>query len=257
MVLRTRRARLHQLASKTHKWLAIIIGVQLLLWFASGTLMSFLPIDKVHGDHLVDRTIVAPIPVGVPLASPATLAGNVGAPVTSLTYRMSLGRPVAELTTPKGVRLADATTGAMLPSATAAQAEAVARAAWRGSGRPNARVERIERAAPEYRGALPAWRVAFDDADDTRVFVAGDTGRITAVRTGTWRLYDFFWGLHIMDWKNHADFNTPWLLAFAIGGLVLWLGGAVLLWMRWPVRRRAPRRGALIQAGGTKTGEQR
>lgn len=238
MVLRTRRARLHQLASRTHKWLAIILGVQLLLWFASGTLMSFLPIDKVHGDHLVDRTIVAPIPADAALASPATLTRSAGAPVTALTYRMLLGRPVAELTTPKGVRLADATTGAMLPPATATQAEAVARSAWRGEGRPISRVDRIERPAPEFRGALPAWRVAFDDADDTRVFVAADTGRIAAVRTGTWRLYDFFWGLHIMDWKNHEDFNTPWLLAFAIGGLLFWVGGAVLLWMRWPVRRR-------------------
>lgn len=200
--------------------------------------MSFLPINKVHGDHLVDRAIVAPIPAGAALASPATLTESAGAPVTTLTYRMLLGRPVAELTTPKGVWLADATTGAMLPPATAVQAEAVARAAWRGEGRPMSRVDRIERAASEYRGALPAWRVAFDDADDTRVFVAADTGRIAAVRTGTWRLYDFFWGLHIMDWKNHADFNTPWLLGFAIGGLLFWVVGAVLLWMRWPVRRR-------------------
>ena len=236
--MRGRRARLHQFASKTHKSLAIIIGIQLLLWFASGTVMSFLPIDKVHGDHLVDRTIVAPIPAGMSLASPAALTKSAGAPVTSLTYRMLLGRPIVELTTAKGIRLADATTGAMMPPATAAQAEAVARAAWRGDARPTASVERIERASPEYRGALPAWRVAFDDADDTCVFVAGDTGRIAAVRTGTWRLYDFFWGLHIMDWKNHADFNTPWLLAFAIGGLVFWIGGAVLLWMRWPIRRR-------------------
>lgn len=238
MVLRPRRGRLHRLASRTHKWLAIVIGIQLLLWFASGTVMSFLSIDEVHGDHLVDRTIDVPIPAGIALASPAALTKGAGAPVTSITYRMLLGRPIAELTTPERVRLADATTGAMLPPATAAQAEAVARAAWRGEGRPIARVERIDRAAPEYRGALPAWRVAFDDADETRVFVTRDTGRIAAVRTGPWRLYDFFWGLHIMDWKNHEDFNTPWLLAFAIAGLVLWLGGAVLLWMRWPARRR-------------------
>jgi hypothetical protein len=71
--------------------------------------------------------------------------------------------------------------------------------------------------------------VTFTDPDSTRVFVTADTGRIVAVRTGTWRLYDFFWGLHIMDWKNHEDFNTPWLLGFALGGLALWLGGAVLL----------------------------
>jgi hypothetical protein len=229
---------LHRIASRTHKWLAIVIGVQLLFWFASGTLMSFLPIETVRGEHLVDRTTVAPIPATMILAPPAVLTKSAGGAVTSLTYRMSLGQAIAELTTPKGVRLADATTGAMLPPTTAAQAEAIARAAWRGDDRPAARVERVERGTADYRGALPAWRVAFADAEDTSVFVAADTARITAVRTGTWRLYDFFWGLHIMDWKNHENFNTPWLLAFAVGGLLLWIGGAVLLWMRWPGRRR-------------------
>ena len=42
--------RLHLGASKVHKWLSLIIGIQLLLWFASGALMSFLPIDKVRGE---------------------------------------------------------------------------------------------------------------------------------------------------------------------------------------------------------------
>lgn len=201
--------------------------------------MSFLPIDRVHGDHLVNRKAVANLPSGVPLAPPSAIVAVTAAPIETVTYRVWLGRPVAEVATANGIRLFDARTGAVLPAPTAPQAEAVARAAWRGSGRPATTVERIERASPEYRGTLPAWRVAFADPDATRVFVAADTGRIAAVRTGTWRLYDFFWGLHIMDWQGHENFNTPWLLAFAIGGLALWLGGAVLLYMRWPKRRRS------------------
>lgn len=44
MVLRSRKLRLHIGASKLHRWLSLIIGVQLLLWFSSGLLMSVLPI---------------------------------------------------------------------------------------------------------------------------------------------------------------------------------------------------------------------
>jgi hypothetical protein len=238
VVLKSAKLRLHLLASRTHKWLAIIIGAQLLLWFASGALMSFLPIDRVHGDHLVDRKAAAPLPRGSTFAPPSAIVGAADAPIEAITYRMWLGRPVAEVATAKGTRLFDAATGQALPAPTAREAEEIARLAWRGGARPAAKVERIERASPEYRGTLPAWRVAFADLDSTRVFVAADTGRISAVRTGTWRLYDFFWGLHIMDWTNHENFNTPWLLAFAIGGLALWLGGAVLLYMRWPKTRR-------------------
>ena len=117
------------------------------------------------------------------------------------------------------------------------QATRIARAAWKGADKPASQPSRVTAESPEYRGALPAWRIAFADADRTSVFVAVESGRITAVRTGTWRLYDFFWSLHIMDWKNHEDFNTWWLLAFAIGGLTLGVAGTILLFMRWPIRK--------------------
>ncbi|MES2338409.1 MAG: PepSY domain-containing protein [Pseudomonadota bacterium] len=236
--MRSPRARLHLLASRAHKWLAIVVGAQLLLWFASGALMSFLPIDRVHGDHLVDRTTVLPLNPEVRLAASSEYLRSVGAPVQSITIRMLGSKPVAEIVTANGVTLVDAVTASRLPRLDESLAETIARDAWRGTGRPATSVTLVTNASAEYRGPLPAWRVAFADADATRVFIPASTGRIAAVRTGTWRLYDFFWGLHIMDWKNHENFNTPWLLSFALGGIVLWLGGAVLLYMRWPVRRR-------------------
>lgn len=238
----SRRMRIHLFASRLHKWLAIIIGVQLLLWFASGAVMSLLPIDRVHGDHLVDRKTVLTIPANAPLIHPLSYLKALGTPPQSVTLRMLEGKPVAEVLTATGIRLFDAVSGGALPPIDARHAEAIARKAWRGSGAPAAKVERIEKEGPEYRGTLPAWRVAFADPDATRVFIAADTGRIAAVRTGTWRLYDFFWGLHIMDWTQHENFNTPWLIGFALGGLALWIGGALLLYMRWPIRRRRRQR---------------
>ena len=85
MVLKSAKLRLHLLASRTHKWLAIIIGAQLLLWFASGALMSFLPIDRVHGDHLVDRKAAAPLPRGSTFAPPSAIVGAADAPIGAIT----------------------------------------------------------------------------------------------------------------------------------------------------------------------------
>lgn len=233
-----RRTRFHLAASRVHKWLALIIGAQLLIWFASGVLMSFLPIDKVRGEHLVDRETIAVIPQGSPMVSPDKIAAQAGGSVEAMTWRMLDDRPVAEVTTSRGIRLFEAATGTALPPVDAATATRIAARAWKSGETPSSTVSRVTRESPEYRAALPAWRVAFADPDQTSVFVAADTGRITAVRTGTWRLYDFFWSLHIMDWKNHQDFNTPWLLAFAIGGLLLGVAGTILLFLRWPLRRR-------------------
>lgn len=230
--------RLHIGASKVHKWLSLIIGVQLLLWFASGALMSFLPIDKVRGEHIVARDKVEAIPVGLPMIAPDKIVARANGLVESMTWRMLDGNAVVEVITPKGLRLFDATTGTAVPPVDAALATKIALTAWKTTAMPVDRTSRVTRESPEYRGALPAWRVEFRDADQTSIFVAAESGRITAVRTGTWRLYDFFWSLHIMDWKNHEDFNTPWLLAFAVGGLALGIAGSILLFMRWPLRRR-------------------
>ena len=232
------RTRFHVAASRVHKWLALIIGAQLLIWFASGVIMSFLPIEQVRGEHLVDRDSVMPIPAGMALIAPQRIVAQSGAPVEAMTWHMLDSRPIAEVTTAKGVRLFDAATGAPLPPVDAAMATKIARTAWKSDQKPSSTATIVKTESPEYRAALPAWRIAFADPEETSIFVAAETGRITAVRTGTWRLYDFFWSLHIMDWKNHENFNTWWLLAFAIGGLVLGIAGTILLFMRWPFRRR-------------------
>ena len=232
------KLRVHLFASRLHKWLALFIGAQLLIWFASGALMSFLPIDKVRGEHLVDRKAVTAIPAGSRFADPATISARAEAPVQAITWHMVGTRAVAEVTTANGVSLFDSQTAEALPPIDASQATSIAKAAWKSAIKPQSKASRVTEESPEYRGALPAWRIAFADPDATSVFVAADTGQITAVRTGTWRLYDFFWSLHIMDWKSHENFNTWWLLSFAIGGLILGLAGTALLFMRWPFRRR-------------------
>lgn len=200
--------------------------------------MSLLPIERVRGEHLVDREAAPPLPAGASYASPQTILAASGAPVRTLRHRMLLGRPVVEVETGSGeLRLHDATTGARLPPVDARQAQAIALGAYRAAPMPKAVVERVTAASTEYKGRLPAWRVVLADADNTRVYVS-DTGAIAAVRTGTWRLYDFFWGLHIMDWSEHENFNTPWLKGFAVGGLALAIAGTILLYLRWPRRRR-------------------
>ena len=200
--------------------------------------MSFVPIDKVRGEHLVNRDVVTTIPAGIRFADPAQISIKAKAPVEAINWHMLGGQMVAEVTTAKGIMLFDAQTGELIPPVGATQATVIANAAWKSAAKPTSKASRVTAESPEYRAALPAWRIAYADPDATSIFVAADTGRITAVRTGTWRLYDFFWSLHIMDWKNHENFNTWWLLAFAIGGLILGLAGSVLLFIRWPFRRK-------------------
>jgi len=73
------------------------MGVQLLLWFSGGLLMSILPIEKVRGEHLVARDSGAPLAPMQQLASPAAVLGAATGAVRKLRYTSLLGQPVAEL----------------------------------------------------------------------------------------------------------------------------------------------------------------
>lgn len=151
------RTRVHLIASRVHKWLALVIGAQLLIWFASGVIMSFLPIEKVRGEHLVDRDRIVAIRADAELLSPSALAGRVAAPVTSMTVHMLDNRPVAELVTNKGIKLFDAVTGAALPPVDAALATRIARAAWTSPQPPRSMAQKVVSMQEKEVAGLQSW----------------------------------------------------------------------------------------------------
>lgn len=217
-----------------HKWVAAIVGVQVVLWVSGGVVMSAFPIERVRGEHNaappLDRQIGA-ADLGMPLADVLAVAG----PVASIRTTWVAGTLYLELDRHDlPTLLVDAASGAITDGVGADLARAVARADFSGDGQVT-RVTWQERPSTEYRGVLPVWRVDFDDAGSTTLYVSPETGRLLARRNDTWRLYDFFWMLHIMDYDAREDFNHPLLITAAAVALVVVLSGFVLLFYR--VRR--------------------
>ncbi len=105
---------------------------------------------------------------------------------------------------------------------------------------PVAAVERVEEvgSGSEYRGRpLPAWRVIFDHPSATRIYVAADTGQVMARRNRTWRIFDFLWMFHILDFEDRNDFNHWLLRIMSVLGVLTVASGFFLFvlttpWMR-------------------------
>jgi hypothetical protein len=116
----------------------------------------------------------------------------------------------------------------LLPPLSAADAAAEVTARLRSDARIEA-VRRTDAAKPpiELRRPLATWQV--DLSDGTHVFVAADSGAIVATRTGWWRVYDWMWGLHIMDLSGREDTHHPTLVVFAAISLVTVLLALILL----------------------------
>ena len=224
-----------------HKWIALIVGVQVLFWVAGGLVMTAIPIEKVRGEHHAAERAPAALPASG-LLSPQDAARAAG--LTSLS-QATLGStprgPVWTLTAPGGEPvIVSARDGRPLPALTETEAARLAAAAYRGDGKPVS-TRLLPQAPAETGKSGPLWRVDFDDAENTAFYLSPQTGEVVSRRSELWRFYDLFWRLHVMDWQNGEDFNHPLIVLAAFLTLVITVTGFVLLWIRlardWTVAR--------------------
>ena len=160
-------------------------------------------------------------------------------PLTSLSLKQGASGPRWVAVLQDGTtRAADPSTGAWLPevSATGAAQEVTAR--YSGS----ATIAQVSRTDPDnppldLRRRIPAWQVRMSDG--THVYVDARSGEIAATRTRFWRLYDWMWGLHIMDLKTREDTHNPLVIGFGIIALVTTVLALVMLPLTIRRRRRA------------------
>ena len=54
------------------------------------------------------------------------------------------------------------------------------------------------------------------------------TQEIVAVRSNQWRIWDFMWGIHIMDWEERDNISNIFLKVFSILALLSAISGIYL-----------------------------
>lgn len=216
---------------RIHKWVALVVGVQVLAWVGGGLGMTLMPIEAVRGEH----TIAAPPDYAIDTAALLSLAEAEarlgGLDVTGAQLVRWHDGPVWRLETRQGPIVIDAVTGQRRTPVTRETALAIAEAGYEG-GAPIADIEYFADAPFEYRRPNPSWRVSFDDGEGTRLYVNAQTGVIDARRNDMWRLFDVFWMLHIMDYRERENFNHPLVISMALLALLTVLAGLSLLVIR-------------------------
>ncbi|RMH10155.1 MAG: hypothetical protein D6695_11965, partial [Planctomycetota bacterium] len=94
----------------------------------------------------------------------------------------------------------------------------------------------------EYRsGPLPAYAVQLDHPKRPHIYIDARSGQITARRNRPWRIFDFFWMLHTMDYAGRDDFNHPLLTGFSVLAIASAGSGLALWGWRAMPRRRSTR----------------
>ena len=212
------------LVRKTHKYLSILISIQLLLWTISGIYFAFNQIELVRGEQyrLPQAFSVDLSKVNLVLDSVKSIQVARRFSEEILIVRKETGTEYLNLE------------GVALEKLSKTQATSIVSAVT--SLTPLA-VEEINDPEPgsEYRGRnLPLFKVITQDQenDEINVYVDAISGQVVAIRSEQWRLWDLMWGLHIMDWETRDEINNWLLKIFSVLALISSLTG-VIIFFRW------------------------
>jgi uncharacterized iron-regulated membrane protein len=220
----------------THKWIGLIVGLQVLAWVVSGLFMTWFPIATVRSEHLIRETPPRTVQQSVDLTTATDQLAKMSIAISRLELVDIAGRWMWRIdSNGKPHALMDIATGQVLSPLNEAAARDIATADYAGEGKIVS-ATLIEKDAPiEYRNTLPVWQFVFDDADETHLYVQPLTGKVAARRSGLWRVYDFLWSLHIMDYTERDNFNNWPVVIMTLLALVLTISGfGILVYRFWP-----------------------
>lgn len=229
-------AKTMRLFARWHIWLGWLAGVPLVLWTVSGLVMVARPIEVVRGDQLRRAIADPPLPAGADIA--VRLPADRARPVREVSAKVEGGRVITRLTyADDSIERFDAEGRKLGPFSDVEARLLVAKAIVGGDRVAAVRLFGANDPPFDFRRPLAAWQVTL--ADGTHVYVGRDTGQIEAVRTRWWRVFDFFWGLHIMDLQTRENTHHPLLIGFAALALVSSVLGTILLFRRRKARVKA------------------
>lgn len=220
-----RRTPMQRLA-RWHIWLGWAVAIPVLLWMVSGLFMALRPIEEVRGNHLRIEAQEEVLSAATGITLP-----TLERPARSLSVAMQDGRPVVKAEFADGSLARFDAGGKPLPPLDEAAARALVAKRIKGGDRAeSAALFAADKVPFDFRRPMPVWQVVL--ADGTHVYVGRDSGAIEAVRTRWWRVYDFLWGLHILDPATREDTSHPLLIAAAALGLIGSVLGSILLFRR-------------------------
>lgn len=208
---------------KSHRYLGIFLGVQFLFWTTSGLYFSWTNLDEIHGDHFKNLEQQPKAFAG--LIAPGSL--DVGEGIRSVEIRDINEIPYYWVNENQLYNALDGT-----PKASINREEAIYVAVKNmKNGLEIASIDLIEQVGKhhEYREKLlPAYVISYEGNENLKAYVSAKDGKFQTVRHRGWRIFDFLWMTHTMDYEGRDNFNTTVLRAFSLMGLITVLSGFVL-----------------------------
>lgn len=205
---------------KAHRYLGLFIGVQLLLWTLSGLYFSWTNIDHIRGNqYKIKEYQASAFSQLVPLSELNSVID-----IHALEL-IDIGK------TPhywiNNSKLYNAESGELRNGITATDAQKVIEDQLLESLKIKSisEIQEVNQHHEIRNKTLPVYVIEFEGKENLKAYVSKENGKIISLRHDSWRIFDFLWMTHTMDYKNRDNFNGPVLRIFSILGLFTVVSG--------------------------------
>lgn len=210
-----------------HKYLSLVISIQLLLWTISGIYFAFNKIELVRGEQYLIEQKVSKLNLKEVESS---FSGK------NVNFVRRLDEWIIKVETDSGFSYTDLQ-GQNLDELNAEEVREVVRQSTNLKPLMVQRIDKPEIRA-EFRGRnLPIFKVATSTTDNINVYVDAFTGEVTAIRSDSWRIWDFLWGAHIIDYSERENINNFLIKILSILALISSLSGIVLFFKTFKFKK--------------------
>jgi len=219
-----------------HKWLSLLVFIQLFIWLGSGLFFNLMDHDKARGNQYRQAIPTSEID-GLLLVNTSEVIAQSSKAIISIDLVQRLSQPYYLVSHEKGLykhfysdnSLIDAYTG-QAKQVDSVMAQTIAKASYSGL----AKVTSVNLMQPPIVDLLKEkntlWQVNFADEVNTSVYINADSARLIAHSNDDRRFVDFFFMLHFMDYallNDDSGFNNWQIIFFALITLLFCLTGMI------------------------------
>ena len=193
--------------------------------------MTFVDLDIIHGDHLVNSSKTKSLDADHLVPINAHLLTQLS-DIESIQLTNYFGHAFYQVKSKNGISYLDGLTGQLAVTISEPRIEEITRQIYAG----NEEIYAID-LLPEYPSEIrakssPIWRVEFDDIAHSTLYFHHQTGKLISKRTDLWRVFDFLWQLHILDYLGLGGYQGLLYRIISILSLAMSAFGLCLLYYR-------------------------
>lgn len=209
-----------------HRWVSLILIIQVVLWLASATVFTIMGHHGMSGHQYMRHVHPEMLNAQPPQWSIAQIRASYPT-ANRVVLTNVLGQPQYQVQQGSDWNYIDGRTGQRWQT-DAALARTLALASYDGPGEVSA-VEAVNGSSEVVGWSAAGYRVQFADDLNTRVYVDAASGQVVEHRNTPWVIADWAFKLHFMDYSGERSFNH--LLIWSAGLFALWfsLSGLILL----------------------------